>query len=450
MMREILQQPNIPEESKENLVERKEQRIDKIMEARHKNALEALKIEKILSEEIESDEYPTTITPENITIIEKVEERLKSLDFGLIEEIEKNKNIDIDTLKEMAPTEKRKALKLEIFKNVISNYLCKKVKAQRAERTLKEIIEEKGEELSEKSLGKYLFENQTSSKSHSAVVAKRREGYFIISFADTKDYYQFKMGKEKAEEGESSGGHYDSWIPVNGVCGGIEIIAINRLQNLEEETGTLIHERQHFINNTFFHFSTIEPSKYSSKDYPILNKAVKKELEESKLPLKEKWDLDSGDETEIKMPLARTKNEFLAYLRDPTEDFMMTHFIDKSLYSDIRESFSQEEQEELDRLMEDIEENLSILSRLLTTNKERAVLVYHLIDIPLIKIPQRLKALENYLSKQDEYKNKYESVKEKLEIKKWILEKMDELYSFEPDELTDEEKKRNKKIPDKL
>ena len=145
-----------------------------LMEMRHRNAMIALEIERILAQEEQSDEYPTTRTPENIRVKKEAHEALEPI---------------LESLSSSGLT--RKA---EHVKEAVDGYFHSKITAQRAELELKEKLKEEGKETTPPEMGSELFRQRTGESPKKPVEGVRKEGYFILAFFNDDDYLKFIEG----------------------------------------------------------------------------------------------------------------------------------------------------------------------------------------------------------------------------------------------------------------
>jgi hypothetical protein len=347
MEREPALPPDIQENSLEASPERKD-RFMELMEMRHRNAFSALAIERILSREEPSDEYPTTLLPENVKAKQEATVELESI---------------ISSMKNA-----RYALKAEHLRLSIKDYFHKKINAQRTEHELKDQLKKKTLEGSPEDMGAELFLQKTGGKPQEKVTANRVEGYFILSFSTDEDYKKF-VGEATLRDtiGEF---HQSVRFPTLTTT---DLVLIR--YHLDDKT--IEHERQHFINTSVFQeFFKIEADRVPVRKYPIIAEGYNQQ--------------ESAD---AKVPLARVKDEVLARVRDGSNYIDATEFFQGiSSYSDLKKLFTPEEQAEVELLLKEIGLQLKIILQKFP-DMNRGLLVYHLIDIPLTKFPERIEAL---------------------------------------------------------
>lgn len=359
MEREPALPPDIQENSPEASPERKD-RFMELMEMRHRNAFSALAIERILSREEPSDEYPTTLLPENVKAKQEATAELESI---------------ISSMKN-----ERYALKAEYLRLSIKDYFHKKINAQRAERELVEQLKKRNLEGSPEDMGAELFLQKTGDAPQGKVTANRVEGYFILSFSTDDDYEKF-VGE--ATLGDTIGEFHQSVrFPTLTTC---DLVLIR--YPLDDKV--VEHERQHFINHSVFReFFKIEADTVPVRKYPIIAQGYNQQ--------------ESAD---AKVPLAKVKDELLARIRGGSDYIDATEFFQGvSSYLFLRELFTSEEQAEVELLLTEIGLQLKTIFQKFP-DMNRGLLVYHLIDIPLTQFPERIEALIRFgQEKIKEYK----------------------------------------------
>lgn len=151
-----------------------------------------------------------------------------------------------------------------------------------------------------------------------------------------------------------------------------------------------MHERQHFINDSILQdFTGIEsrivPPK---KEFPLLAEGVNEQ------------------KAGVRKGLGGAKDELLARIRDGSDSIRATNFFGTGLYEYLSDEFSEDEQKEASLLLKKIESELKSALGLFADNRSRGMLVYHLVDIPLLRFPERIRAIvEFYNSKISEFTN---------------------------------------------
>ncbi|OGI77227.1 hypothetical protein A3B85_02050 [Candidatus Nomurabacteria bacterium RIFCSPHIGHO2_02_FULL_37_13] len=352
-------EPTLGNSPVENSPEYKD-RFMELMEMRHRNAMTALKIERILAQEEQSDEYPTTRTPENIRVKKEAHEALEPI---------------LESLSSAGLT--RKA---EHVKEVVDGYFVSKITAQRAELELKEKLKEEGKEPTPQGIGSELFRQRTGVNPKKPVEGVRREGYFILAFFNDDDYLKFVEGLDRDE----SAGLFHRAMRFPNMT--VDVV----LSRHGFGNRTILHERQHFINDSILQdFTGIESRNIpSKKEFPLLAEGVNEQR--------------AG----VRKGLGGTKDELLARIRDGSDSVRATDFLGTDLYEYLSDEFSEDEQKEVSLLLKKIESELKSALGLFADNQSRGMLVYHLVDIPLLRFPERIKAItEYYNSKISEFTN---------------------------------------------
>lgn len=124
------------------------------------------------------------------------------------------------------------------------------------------------------------------------------------------------------------------------------------------------------------------------KDFPLLAEGLNIEFDD---PTKKNNEIIEG--------LNGVKDELLARIRDGSDPNTTTDFFDSELYTYLRESFSPDERQEVDTLLRNIESELKNTRGIFDYPSDaRAILVYHLIDIPLLKFPERIRAVTDFIN----------------------------------------------------
>lgn len=335
-------------------------RFIELMEMRHRNAMIALKIERILEQEEQSDEYPTIRTSENIKVKAEAHEALKPI---------------LESLSSSGLTRKS-----EQVKEAVDNYFVSKITAQRAELELKEKLKAAGKEPTRSEMGAELFRQRTGENPKRPVGGVREGGYFILAFFNDDDYFKFI---ERLDRDESAGQFHRAMRFPNMT---VDVV----LSRDGFSNRTILHERQHFINDSILQdFTGIEsrivPPK---KEFPLLADGVNEQR------------------ARVIEGLVGVKDELLARICDGSNSIRATNFFGIDLYEYLTDEFSEDEQKEVSLLLKKIELELKSVLGLFADNQPRGVLVYHLVDIPLLRFPERIKAIvEFYNLKIREFTN---------------------------------------------
>lgn len=325
-------------------------RFAELMEMRHRNAMAALKIEQILAHEEPLNEYPVAGTPENTRVKRETNETLTPI---------------LESLSAAGLT--RKA---DHVKEAVDGYFVLKIIAQRAEFKLKEELQSKGKDTTPAEMGSELFRQRTGENPKTPVEAVRREGYFILVFFNDEDYLKFVEGLDQ----EKSAGFFHRAMRFPNMI--LSLI----LSRHGFENRAILHERQHFINDLILkNFTGIERRPVPlKKEFPLLTKGVNEQR--------------AG----VRKGLGGVKDELLAYIRDGSSFARATNFFGADLYKHLRDEFSEDEKKEVEVLLKKIRSELVDALNFFHDQQSRVILVYHLVDIPLLRFPERIKAITKF------------------------------------------------------
>lgn len=316
----------------------RESRIDKLMETRHKNAVVAAELEEMLVQGIESNE-------DNEKLTEKIDKKYNELDIRYNAE---ERHIQ--------------------YKVAISKYLDQAIFAKNTEELVCEKIEKQGKDMTSENLGQYIFGKYKDGQSRGKIFAERREGYFIVFFEDNKDYSNFYNTAFKSKEAEMTVGCFYGSFDL-GDLGSAKVILIRGASGDRTEN-VVAHERQHFLNGTAFKgFELTEPEITVPEEFPALRE----------------------DDNEIRdMGFRQVKNELIARLREDSSVEHATGFLKHKLYDNLLDNFTAKGEKEVFVIMEQIKNKIGEFLLYNDSLKARAVLVYQLIDIPLVRMPAYL------------------------------------------------------------
>lgn len=357
-----------PKLAPDNVSEIRDRRKE-LTEERHSNAVMAFRLEKFLSEELPDNEYPTSRTAVNREKERVVLEKLKPI---------------LDKLQQVGLISKH-----DRMESVAWNYITKKVMAQRSEKDLRDTIKHEGREATPQEMGKFLFRLRMGQDPVKKVEARREEGYFVMDFSGDEDYLAF-IGSKKLE---NSSGLFHRSMPFTDVSGrtkappfhvNIDVLLLRSGWNIR----TLEHERQHFINHSVFGSFLGFEQQVPLKSYlPTISKKAR--IPEGGL---------REENVKIGEGLDQIKDELLARIRDGSDPKNATNFFSTDLYSYLRDYFSVDERQEVGTLLKTIESELKNTHNIFDYPSDaRAILVYHLIDIPLLKFPERIKAVADFM-----------------------------------------------------
>jgi len=322
----------------DDLKETKEQREFEIMEARHQNALVALRIEQLLEQEV--------LYSKNKNV------RLETI------EVSRQAQEILSAVADRIPERKHQS-----FMEAIKKYTVRKIVSVRYEFVLREKIEKTGNEFSKAFLGGHLFSERTlGRKSIGKIEAERRGPYFVVAFSQKEDYDQFLSGSsDVSEDFLSSGGTYHRALKLEASGDEIHCLAING--NLGDSSQVVDHEKRHFLNNQVF------------GDFK---------------------DLDSEPE------LARVKDEVLAYMVGGLYGLKIGEVLRGPLYNHLFKEFTKERSEEIKKLVDEIDRVLGDLQFCSGLDNKIfiSLLCYLLVDVPLSKFPDRLRSISSFYSKK--------------------------------------------------
>jgi hypothetical protein len=368
-----------------------ERKMLEIMEVRHRNAVIALQLEKFLGDVgntvlFDADDKPTKdeqkIESRALEIARLITKDLpKPYLSGGQPEVDYQKN----RIEESAGATIKNYLKARHDAQVVSWIISKNYKV------------ELDTEAGAFNAGYEIFTKVEGKRPTDHVKASLVEGYWILRFDNPTDFQKFT--KETDVNTGLAAGIFSKFRVFEGIP--INIIAVNPDNNTMDEE-IVIHERQHFIHHLLFDFDgLIEfPLQRIIKDvatYPTLSR------------LYEKSDalgyIDRPHVQRVYKGLLIIKDELLAYLRDGSSFRDALSFLEDKIYGHILENFIPEETEEINQLMSDIRKALYKLPLEFDSLNGRALLVYHLLDVPLHKMPQRIKYIaEYYKNESDKFK----------------------------------------------
>lgn len=329
------------------------------MEKRHRLAMQLLYVEKLCMPEIDMDTYPTLRSTEVQARVDSIFEQSKPM----FDELEKQGFLK----------------SVEQIKDAVKRYLEQYITTRRQEETLKHRLTTDGIKWTPQNLGQHLFSQRVGKSPQGLVFAERQEGYVVIKCENNEDYLAITREDPNKPELHSWG--------ISSKAMEFQSIRIPVLvMKPPFETSLLMHERQHFINNSVLTtFSTSESPTYTVNfKYPFLYEHTEFLSEFGKLDLQ------------------RIKDELIAHIRDGSFADRCTDFFQKAIYANLTEPFTEQAQAEIQRLMGSTQDELSSLFNLVDPNyyfapeKGRALIVYHLIDVPLTQFPERIRAIRKY------------------------------------------------------
>lgn len=343
-------EPSEPERAV-HATERRDERWMAYMEARHQSAKHGVQIEKILSEESPSELGSARAHHDEYTA-GKARRTLEHVLGNM--------------------SDKTFWAKHEGLKQTIENYLASRDNARVAEFQWKEQLNAEGKKDDPQSMGDKLFYLRLRRQPLGSVEASRKEAYFVLTFDNDQDYFDF-LGNPNLKE---SAGVYHRAMRLQHLD--VDVVCIRGKQ---EHWRVLHHERQHFINHSVFNkFAGIDDSDVPpNKDYPALTREYR-------------------SRTLIIMDLQDVKDEMLARVRESSDVTDCIAFLDDPSYANLTKQFRSNELPELHRLFDSIKIELDHLfnNQLIDSANFRPLLVYHLVDVPLLRFPERLRAVREF------------------------------------------------------
>ena len=382
-----------------------------LMEVRHRGALIAMEVEKILGDEVgEPNEYPTTETKFNIAVKERANKTLKPIFDALDREVKRREagyiehtdRVSAKRLSDSVSSRDKTLNKIRALSDVAVSYTQKKVEAKRAEQKLMKLVptddsmavEYKPQEKA-RFLGTEIYKLKTKGELPlGGVEVIRSEGYLVVTFDNDEDYYNFK-GSKSASGGEFHRAIYNSEI-------GADMLLVKGRSRAGATERIITHERQHFINHSLF----LSPQKNAGMElfYGIENESPLVKMTDDYN--NEYYELSKGAKRQyedgsnkVDIGLGQIKDEVLAYIRDESGPDKMTDFLRSGLYDHLKRNFNANEFKKVEDLLFRIRIMLIDVFKILSPT-ETALLVYHLIDIPLIKFPERIDAVRRYYEKR--------------------------------------------------
>ncbi|HCC83954.1 TPA: hypothetical protein DEP96_03840 [Candidatus Uhrbacteria bacterium] len=210
-------------------------------------------------------------------------------------------------------------------------------------------------------------------------------GPFIVVYASSDEDYK-KM--HRADAGGSF--HRAERTPLTYKNADLlpNILMVNGESGTTAAKETVEHERQHYIN-----------SKWMQKV--------------SEVGADGQWTLATKEDW--------MKDEVLAYLKDGSEPERLNRLQD-DLYKHLFENLQADETTKLRQNLSDIISTLSEADEFFPTKAARSLLVYHLIDIPLTRMPEVIKLLATYERQRGNPANTFNVPgKERVEINDGVI-----------------------------
>ncbi len=228
--------------------------------------------------------------------------------------------------------------------------------------------------------GKRLFEHLAKREPYGVIHFDRSEAYLVMYCTKREDYEAIR-GLENPEE-RSGGTFFESrQISVGKLSLPIVLsVIIGNKPESEERNRIFLHERQHFINHNLLNVFSVDETHRGQK--PL----GKKETEEY---------LNLVDARQ------RIKDEVIAYIRDQSEGTAIAKALLGKLYAELLEDIPGEEERKNARSdVAEIGHALEEYKDLFFGSDSRALLVYHLLDVPLSQIAKMIEMIGAYYQKK--------------------------------------------------
>lgn len=330
----------LPERTPEERTEYQEKRELKVVEQNHQMAVAAVEIEKLISAYDPSDlkDEPLRSALENLPLAWQ-----------------------------------------EGFREMIKGYFRKRKSAKEGEDRimLKSGAEWVAAEKISETAGQWLFKEMTKEDSEDLVTFQKKEGYFILHYANEEDYFLACYGRDKktgvVKKTSEAGSHFD-WLVVEGGSG--YDVSTLMIKGKERSLNSLVvHERQHFINHKVMRmFSDQEP--------------------------KRRIDLLSPP-WEERNSLRKIKDEVLAYIRDGSDGETLITALSVPLYAHLFKGLKSDTEAKTKAVIQTVGDFLDHQAGTLKED-ERAMLVYQLFHVSFLEFPKWLALIEKYYLRRQE------------------------------------------------
>lgn len=347
--------------------ERKEQRFHDLMTRRHRLA--------VLAYHVESGSYDDLLDPEA--------ERMKeptTLEYKL-------KRIEQDT-KDIAPHLKRR------FMEEVRELFTVEERAKQVEELIRdELQRQKGYEMTPDRLGHYLFGSATRLVKSGSINARRLSGAFVMEFEKEEDYV--RVLQATGDDGRHPGGGSFQELEIDLALPReqesfhkVHLILVNMESASDSKELVIRHERQHFLNAAVYrNFRATEP-----RLRPAMS--VLEEMIARRKP-------DPAHNEHF------LKNELLAHLRDGAGSRRIRGITTSESYLFSVRSMPEPDREECLQVIKDVGNAIEYLDStdarsIFYYTDNRAILVHHLADVPLRKIPAYLFAYAQWYLKEIE------------------------------------------------
>lgn len=219
-------------------------------------------------------------------------------------------------------------------------------------------------------MGSYLFKRYVGKAPAGEVFARRKEAYFMLACQAKEDFEHLATVLNAKPE---SGGFFAERN---------RLIVINDSPYEVDTTLTVDHERQHFLNIRIFdEFIGLEPTT---------------RLERFKAHPEAGLDSRKG----LSWQLRYIKDEILAQCRNLGPDDDLSKILNLSLYAELFRKLPPERKAQIHILVQDISQALKQSFPVFTTRAERALLINHLLDIPLPRFPDWIRAVAKFYQRK--------------------------------------------------
>ncbi|MDO8583701.1 MAG: hypothetical protein Q7R83_00805 [bacterium] len=345
--------------------DKRDARVDKLLQKKHDIAVAALATEKILS----------------IAVDALLEKRWAP---SAIEEILQQSTHDtFPTL----PAKTKKALTDALRKYIVSVEKARDDK-ERVQRAFAMHQLTDGARVG-KTVGDFVFFQRTGKWPQGPVVFERLEGYLFLICTSFADFLQVSADKKNPVDAAHVGSFHASFslessqrlsnvILIDGSASLLSGFPIEQI---------MAHERQHFFNHKIFSlFKNIEPRPSMRKTPSLRLRDVPREL------------VQFNKELNHEHALAELKDEVLAYIREGNEGVnRLDNLVTVDGYAHLRKPFHDEETQKVKIL---IRRTMTAfhLSRAIWnfTPYEWGLVVYQLLDVPLERFPEWIRELDRF------------------------------------------------------
>ncbi len=347
--------------------ERKEQRFHDLMTRRHRLAT--------LAYHVESGSYDDLLDPEA--------ERLKkptTLEYKL-------KQIVQDT-KDIAPH-----LKLRFMAEVRELFAVEESAKQVEELIRDELHRQFSYEMTPDRLGHYLYGSATRLAKSGSVKATRLGGAFVMEFEKEEDYVHVLQAT--GDDGRHPGGGSFQEVEVDLALPrekkshhNVRLILVNMESAAFSRELVIRHERQHFLNAAVYHYFRDNEPRVRPPMNPLEERVTRR-----------KPDPDRNEHF--------LKNELLAHLRDGASGRRIQEITTSDAYLFSVRSMPEPDKDECLQAIKDVGNAIDYLDStearsIFYYTDNRAILVHHLADVPLRKIPAYLFAYAQWYLKEIE------------------------------------------------